>query len=77
MKFDIISKHNCWGENRIYFYDPQGNMTSVPAHWTNAVLPDPFVMQSAGRSIFHYDDLIEMRSLLKEAAKIISTEQGD
>jgi len=70
MEFDIISKHNCWGENRVFFCDPRGNMTSVPAHWTNAVLPDPFVMQSAGRSILHYNDLAELRRLLKEADQI-------
>jgi len=45
-------------------------MISVPAHWTNAVLPDPFVMQSAGRSILHYNDLAELRRLLKEADQI-------
>jgi len=45
-------------------------MDSIPAHWTDAVLPDPFVLQSAGRSIFHYNDLAELRRLFKEATKI-------
>jgi len=77
MEFDIISKHNCWGENRIFFFNPEGKMISVPSHWTSEVLPDPFVTQSAGRCILHYQDLGAMAKLLKEIDKEISKTEGE
>jgi len=45
------------GEQRIY---------SLPARWTNVEEPDPFVVISAGRSLFRIEDLLALSALIKE-----------
>ena len=57
-------RHN-WGEDRVYFYNGQGELQSILASCTDAGGVDPFVEIAAGRSYFHYKDLIELADLLE------------
>ena len=45
--------------------DETGHMVSLSARWTDVLPPDPFVMVSAGRSLFRVDDLLELAALLR------------
>ena len=45
----IVHRHN-WGEDRIYFRDSHGHLTSLPAGWTSVAPEDAFVAVAAGRS---------------------------
>jgi len=53
----VVYRHN-WGEDRVYFHNPEGALCSLPASWTNAAAPDPFVAIAAGRCHFRWQDLI-------------------
>jgi hypothetical protein len=53
-----------WGEDRVYFQAADGDLTSIPATWTNLCPTDPFVAVSAGRSLFRADDLLELAVLV-------------
>jgi hypothetical protein len=46
-----------WGEDRVYFYNEGGQLTSLPARWTSVVGEDPFVVIGGGRSHFRVEDL--------------------
>lgn len=52
------------GEARVYFHDAAGALMHLPAHWTDAVPADPFVVISAGRACVRLDDLRLLRALL-------------
>jgi hypothetical protein len=58
-------RHN-WSEDRVYFHDHCGNLTSLPAAWTDILPPDPFVVMSAGRAAFRVTDLLELISFLEQ-----------
>jgi hypothetical protein len=53
-----------WGEQRVYFYDSEGQQKRLPAAWTDVLEPEPFVVVSAGRSLYRLSDLIELRRLV-------------
>lgn len=53
-----------WGEDRVYFYSEEQQLTALPASWTDVVAADPFVTIAAGRAPFRADDLLEMVRLI-------------
>ena len=61
-----------WGEDRAYYHDKKGKLSSFPARWTSVVPPEPFVVVAGGRSPFRLTDLLELSRLLKA----ISPEEG-
>lgn len=67
-------RHN-WGEDRVYFRDGQGQLSCVPASWTDAVPADPVVAVSAGRSPFRLEDLLELTRLLSSLGQEVSHER--
>jgi len=60
----VTCRHN-WGENRVYFHDNDGRLTSVPTAWTSVCAADPFVVVSAGRSPFKAQDLLGVAELIE------------
>lgn len=48
----------------MFFFGDDGQLRSVPAGWTDAVPPDPFVMVAAGRSALRVEDLVALAGLL-------------
>lgn len=56
----MITSRSFWGEERIYFHDPQGRLSAIPRAWTDLAQPDPFVTMAAGRSWFRMEDLLEL-----------------
>ena len=55
---------NNWGEDRVYFYDDNERLATVPVQWTTLAAFDPFVEIAGGRSPFRFGDLIELADLL-------------
>ena len=61
----LVTFRQNWSEDRVFFYDDDGRLTSVPAGWTSLSAADPFVAVSAGRSPFKAQDLLEVAELIK------------
>jgi hypothetical protein len=53
-----------WGEDRIYYRDNGGHLTSLPASWTSVVAEDAFVAVAAGRARFRALDLVDLAALV-------------
>ena len=51
-------------EDRACFHDEQGRICEIPLSWTNLAAVDPFVILSAGRSWFRFEDLLELARLI-------------
>ena len=75
-EFELISYGHCWSEVRVSFHDQEGRFRSFPASWTSVAAPDPFVVVSAGRSLFRVKDLLALASLLRELSKSADTGQS-
>jgi hypothetical protein len=58
-----VTRKLTWGEDRVFFYDPDGKLKSLLANVTDVVSKDAFDHISAGRSAFRIDDLLELRRL--------------
>ena len=48
------------------FHDEQGRNCEIPLSWTNLAAEDPFVILSAGRSWFRFEDLLELARQIQE-----------
>ena len=49
----------------MFYLEEKGELHSFPARWTSAVADDPWVIISAGRSMFRVDDLLELVLLIQ------------
>ena len=59
-QFELIACRRNWGEDRVWFRDPQGRVHTLPTSWTDAGGVDRFVAVAAGRSLFRVAELIEL-----------------
>ena len=65
-EFEICSIKKPQGERRVYFYNSENHLVSVPLHWTDLEPPDPFVTISDGRAFFRVPDLLRLVRLLDD-----------
>ena len=42
-RFKLVTYRQNWGEDRVYFYNAEGRLSSLPARWTTVPEEDPFV----------------------------------
>jgi uncharacterized protein DUF5372 len=63
-EFEMVARERSWGEDRVFYYAPDGRLKSFLATITDAFPVDVFTRISAGRSTFRVDDLLELRELL-------------
>jgi hypothetical protein len=63
-EFGLVVRKNNWAEDRVFFFGDDGQLRSVPAGWTDADPPDPFVAVAAGRSALRVDDLLALAGLI-------------
>jgi len=63
-EYEMVSRERNWGQDRVFYYDPDGRLKSFPANITDLFSIDAFTRISAGRSAFRVDDLSELRELL-------------
>jgi len=64
-KFALVTYRHNWGEDRAYFHDAEGRLSSIPACWTTVVAEDPFVAIAGGRCFFRYEDLLKVVELVE------------
>jgi hypothetical protein len=65
-KFEIYSIKKPHGESRVYFYNSESRIVSVPLNWTDIEPADPFVTISKGRALFRVEDLLRLTILINE-----------
>ena len=65
-----------WGELHVTFVDEHQELGYLPAAWTSAALPDPFVVVGAGRALFRIQDLLRLVTLVQAMQQADATE-GD
>jgi hypothetical protein len=65
-KFHLVTYRHNWGEDRVYFHDAEGRLSSIPACWTTVVPEDPFVAMAGGRCFFRYQDLVKLVELVEK-----------
>ena len=53
-----------WGD-RVWFYDNEGRLQSVPTSWTDAAPMSAFIVVAAGRSLFRLADLLELAQRIR------------
>jgi hypothetical protein len=58
--FKVVSCRQNWGEDRVWFYDREHRLASIPTSWTDIAAPDRFVVVADGRSLFRVTDLLEL-----------------
>ncbi len=63
-EYVVVAVRSTWGEDRVFFLDEEGTVRSMPAAWTDAAEPDPFVVVASGRSPFRVEDLLALASLI-------------
>lgn len=63
-ELEFVKRRKNWRVDRVYVYDANGELASLPAEWTDVVAPDPFIVVAAGRSPFHIANLAELADLV-------------
>jgi hypothetical protein len=67
-----------WGELHVTFVDEHQELGYLPAAWTSAALPDPFVVVAAGRALFRIQDLVRLAALAHGVKAAVAKEgEGD
>jgi len=62
----LANRRQNWGEDRVVFYDAEGQLRSMPATWTDLDPPDIRSVVAAGDSFFRVDDLLVLVGLISE-----------
>ena len=62
--FEFVEHRSNWGEDRVHLRDENGELFCLPAAWTDAVAPDPFVVIAAGRCPFATAGLLALADLI-------------
>ena len=65
LEIDVVERRPHWGEDRVFYRDPDGYLLSLPARWTSVEEEDSFVVVAAGRSRFRAVDLIDLAALIR------------
>ena len=63
-EYEFVVHRQNWGEDRVYLRGEDGELFCLPAAWTDALAPDPFVVIAAGRCPFTTDDLLAVADLI-------------
>jgi hypothetical protein len=69
MEFDLFDYVHDWREHRLYFYDDNQKLHSIPTSWTDFLPKDSFAEISAGRSFLRFDDLLVLVDKVKTFKK--------
>lgn len=64
-QFELFNLRRAWGEDRVWFFDEQDALRSLPAAWTDVAPLDPAVAIAAGRAAFRAADLLRVVQLLQ------------
>ena len=64
--FELAAENKEFGEDRIFYRDPDGRMRYLARRWTSLAAPDPFVIATEGRAYFRLEDLVRLADLIQE-----------
>lgn len=64
LELEFVKRRRNWRADRVYVFDPDGLLLSLPAEWTDVVAEDPFVVVAAGRAPFCTAGLLELADLV-------------
>ena len=67
-EFPLVDRRRIWGEDRLFFYEPEGVLRRLPAAWTSLAAADAFVLAAEGRAPFRVEDLLAAARRLAEWA---------
>ena len=67
-QFDALVVRQNWGEDRVSYLGPEGEVRSFPMAWTDLAPIDPAVIVGAGRALFRIDDLLALCELVRGGA---------
>ena len=67
-ELEFVKRRRNYGDDLVYVYGVDGELLPLPAQWTDAVPPDPFVEAAAGRAPFRAEDLLELAGRVAELA---------
>jgi hypothetical protein len=65
-EYELVTRKLTWGEDRIFYYAPNGKLKSLLTNVTDVASTHVFDRISAGRSAFRVDDLLELRRLFDQ-----------
>ena len=65
-EIQVVTVKQTWGEDRAFYYQDDGRITSLPACWTSVYKPELFNVISDGRSVFRFTELLELARLVDE-----------
>ena len=63
-ELEFVQRRRTWDVDRVFFRVPGGDVMSLPAAWTDAVAPDPFVVAAGGGVPFRTADLLAAADLV-------------
>ncbi|MHB0929447.1 MAG: DUF5372 family protein [Candidatus Nanopelagicales bacterium] len=63
-EFTLVTSKKAWGEDRVYFHDPDGRLRHMPTEWTSVEPSDPFRTVAASRCRFRTEDLLRLADLI-------------
>ena len=65
--FPRLSQSYAWGEERVFFSDPQSHkVRSLPLAWTSLAPPDPFVVVAGDKAVLRFEDLQQLIQFLRQ-----------
>jgi hypothetical protein len=77
-EFTVITYRKNWGEERVYFHDDQGRLTSLPTQWTSLFSEeDPLISLSNTESFFRVPDLLDLAQLMKKNTNKFERKESD
>ena len=65
-RFELAAQNKEFGEDRVFYRNPDGRLRYLPARWTSLAAPDPFVIAAEGRAYFRLEDLIRLAEQMRE-----------
>ena len=63
-RLQAATRKKTWGEDRVMYYDDNGQLRSMLTSWTSLHELDSFMAASGGRSWFRVDDLLRLSALM-------------
>lgn len=65
-RLEFVKRRKNWSADRVYVYDLEGKLVTLPVEWTDVEVPDPFLVVAAGRSPFHIATLLVLADLVEQ-----------
>ncbi len=64
LELEFVKRRRNSQADRVYVFDPDGALLSLPVEWTDVLAEDPFVVVAAGRTPFNTAGLLELADLV-------------